>query len=254
MKLKLIAAAVALVASGSSFAFISGPQDGGAEMFLTVWQQSGTGTGSANRSFTFDLGVTLVDMVANQNTNLFINTVTSGSAEWTSFLAGGTGGTLQYSVVAGDMTDAVNPILVSTFAANTIAPKSGLDVYNAMDQIQQYTGSNNATGTHGSVANGVSFNTSGFEYYMTAASNTWNGSTGNNSNAIGTAMIFGEMVAPDLAHAVTKVYAGKMLFAQQGSDYVLQYQVQAVPEPTGIALALAGFGIVGFVARRRKSA
>ena len=263
MKLKLIAAAVALVASAPSFAFLHGPDDGGAEMFLSVWQQAGTGTGTTSRSFTLDLGVTLIDMVAHQNTNLFINTVTSGSAEWTSFLAAGTG-TLQYSVVAADQTDAADPILLSTFAASTIASKTRQDMFDAQAQIAQYVGANNATGTHTTLANGASFNTSGFEYYMTAASNTWNGTTGNNSAAIGTSMIFGQMQGTSAQNAVSQIYGGldangkfvasSMKLFQQGNVYVLQYSVQAVPEPTGIALALAGFGIVGFVARRRKSA
>ena len=153
------------------------------------------------------------------------------------------------------MTDAADPILLSTFAANTIAVKTRQDMFAAQDQIQQYTGANNATGTHiVPNSNGVSFNTSGFEYYMTAASNTWNGTTGNNSAAIGQSMIFGQMVGTNAPNAVSQVYAGKMFFGQQGNDYVLQYQVQAVPEPTGIALSLAGFGFIGFVARRRKSA
>lgn len=255
MKLKMIAAAVALVASGSSFANIVGPADGGgtagAELFLSVWQQAGT-PGATNRSFTLDLGVTLDNMISNQNTNLFINRSITGSADWTSFLAAGTG-TLQYSVVGADATD--SPILLQTFAANTIAPKARQQVFDAMDQIQQYTSANNSTsnGTHNVPGNGQSFNTSGYEYYMTAASNTWNTATGNNSVNIGTSMIFGQVIATSAQNGVSQIYGGKMLLAQQGSDYVLTYSVQAVPEPTGIALALAGFGIVGFVARRRRS-
>ena len=261
MKLKLIAAAVALVASAPSFAFISGPADGvanagvAAELFLTVWQQSGTSTGSVNRSFTFDTGVSMFDMQANQGTNLFVNQTVSGSAEWTAFLAAGTG-TLQYSVVAGDYTDGT-PTLMSTFAGTTIATKNNGQQNAALDLVQQYVGANNATGTHTTLANGASFNISGDEYYMTNASNTWNGTTGNNSVAVGTSAIFGQMVkngAAPLNNTINSIFAGKMLFAQQGTDYVLQYQVAAVPEPTGYALALAGFGIVGFVARRRKSA
>ena len=261
MKLKLIAAAVALVASGSSFATISGPYDGiantgvAAELFLTVWQQSGTGTGSVNRSFTWDTGVSMFDMQANTGVNLFVNQTVSGSNEWVAFLAAGTGA-LQYSVVAGDLTDGT-PTILSTFAGSSIATKTNLSQDNALNLISQYTGANNPTGTHATQANGASFNISGDEFYMTNGSNTWQGSTGNNSVAVGSSTIFGQMVKngsnPGF-NTINTIYSGKMFFGQQGSDYVLQYQVQAVPEPTGIALALAGFGIVGFVARRRKSA
>lgn len=252
MKLKFIAAAVALVASGSSFADIHGPADGGAELFLSVWQQAGTGTGSVNRSFTFDLGVSLVAMQANQGANLYINQIVSGSSEWTAFLAAGTGA-LQFSVAAGDITDA--PIILQTFAGSTAATATHQHLFDALDSMSGYTGANNATGTHTSQANGASFNIAGDAYYMGAAQGnaTWNASTAYNSVAVGTSAIFAQMEDGSV-NTVNTVYAGKMFFGQQGSNYVLQYQVQAVPEPTGIALALAGFGAVGFVARRRKSA
>ena len=263
MKLKFIAAAVALVASGSSFAFITGPNDGvdafgtPAELFLTVWQQSGT-TGAVNRSFTFDTGVTLVGMQANQHTNLFINQTISGSSEFAAFLAAGSSTAFSYNVSAGDRTDSPLNVLLQTYAGTSVVPKTNLNLANALDAMQGYVGANNATGTHASgAANGWSFNTSNDEYFMSNASNTWLGSTGVNSVAVGTSAMFGEMLQNgDAGGNLTSntVYAGKMLLAADASNnYVLQYQVQAVPEPTGIALALAGFGLVGGIARRRKS-
>ncbi len=252
MKLKIIAAAVALVASAPSFAFISGSADGNPELFLSVWQQAGTGTGSVNRSFTFDTGITMADFQANAGTNLFVNQIVSNSQEWTDFLAAGTGA-LQFSVATGDYTG--DAILLQTFAGATAAVATHQHLFDALDSLQGYTGANNATGTHTTLANGSSFNTSGDAYYMGAGSGnaTWNSSTAYNSVAVGTSAIFAQMVDGPV-NTVNTVFAGKMYFGQQGSDYVLQYQVAAVPEPTGYALALAGFGIVGFVARRRKSA
>lgn len=271
MKLKLIAAAVALVASGSSFAAISGPDDGVAgfaavatEMFLTVWQASGTGTGSVNRSFTYDTGVSVADMQMNKGVNLFIDQTISGSPEWASFLAAGTSMAFQYNLAGGDRIDVTRNVLLQTYAgpndatlATSIAPKTNLGLANALDAMQQYVGANNATGTHGTVANGSSFNTSGDEYFMTNNSNNWRNTTGLNSVAIGSKAMFGQMLQSDdfPGNSVKNtIYAGQMLLSKQGSDYRLQYLAVAVPEASGYAMALAGIGFVGFVARRRKSA
>ena len=48
------------------------------------------------------------------------------------------------------------------------------------------------------------------------------------------------------------VFDGTFFFGQTAPNvYALQYQVAAVPEPTGYALALAGLGLIGFVGSRR---
>ena len=266
MKLKFIAAAVALLASGSSFAFITGPNDGVAafgestELFLSVWQQSATGTGTVNRSFTFDTGVSVADMQANKSTNLFINQVISGSPEWANFLAAGTATSFQYNVSGGDKIDVVRDVLLQTYAASTIAVKNNSLLNDALDSMQFYVGAVNATGTHGTAANGVSFNTSGDEYFMANGSNNWHGNTGVNSVAVGTAAMFGEMKkSSDFPgnNTTNTIYAGKMLLSQSGSTYSLQYlvpaaPVAAVPEASTYAMLLGGLGAIGFMARRRK--
>ena len=262
MKLKFIAAAaVALVASGSSFAFITGPNDGVAafgeatEMFLTVWQASGTGVGTVNRSYAFDTGVSVANMQLNKNTNLYIDQLISGSPEWANFVAAGTSMAFQYNISGGDRVDVTRNVLLQTYTGTTITQKNNLLLSDALDSMQLFVGANNATGTHGLVANGVSFNTSGDEYFMSNGSNNWHGNTGLNSVAVGTAAMFGEMLQSDAFpgnNVTNTIYAGKMLVSQQGSDYRLQYMVP-VPEASGYAMALAGIGFVGFVARRRKS-
>ena len=45
-----------------------------------------------------------------------------------------------------------------------------------------------------------------------------------------------------------------MNFAQVGGDYILSYTVAAVPEASGLGMALAGVGVAGFIGRRRKQA
>jgi len=270
MKLKLIAAAVALLASGSSFAAISGPNDGvngfdsvPTEMFLSVWQQSGTGAGTVNRSFTFDTGVSVADMQANKGVNLFINQVISGSPDWANFLAAGTSTSFQYNVSGGDKIDVARNVLLQTYAASTIAVKNNGVLNDALDSMQLYVGANNATGTHGTAAsgNGVSFNTAGDEYFMANGSNNWHGNTGVNSVAVGTAAMFGEMKQSDFFpgnNTTNTIYAGKMLLSQAGGTYSLQYlvpeaPVAAVPEASTYAMLLGGLGAIGFMARRRKS-
>jgi hypothetical protein len=47
---------------------------------------------------------------------------------------------------------------------------------------------------------------------------------------------------------------GDISFGQVGGNYVLTYAaVAAVPEASGFALALAGFGAIGFVGSRRRN-
>lgn len=265
MKLKYIAAAAAsMIAAAPAFADIGGPTLPGAEVFLTVWSQTGTSGGTANVSYTFDTGVTLLAMMANKGTNLFINEVVSGNSAWDTLLSTSGGNGLQFAVTAaaqGQQGDVAKDTMLSTFAGNPYARGVNNTLLSLnLTAVDVFLGAVNGTGTHGGVGdtsvNGYSVNTAGDAYFMTNESNTWSRNASNNSVAVGTNAVFGSIVgngaaAGNLVNINTATY-GTFGVVQSGSSYSLQYQVAAVPEPTGYALALAGFGVIGFVGRRRR--
>jgi PEP-CTERM motif len=260
LKLKYLAAAAAMAVASSAFAQAKGPADGGGEMFLNIWQVAGANGGTTSSSYTLDLQVTWSDFVANQNVNLFINKIVSDQY-FTQMLTAASAslGALQFSVFGGDQqVDTPVNNLISTFAGATAKPENGGVLGTALDQIQNYTGALNATGSFvNQTGGGASYNTAGATYYGSGAGlNTLAGASSPNSGFVGSNLIVAQFTQngfdPNTVPNKT-IFPGTFYFGQQGGNYVLQYQVAAVPEPTGIALALAGFGVVGFVGRRRKS-
>ena len=258
-KLKYLVAAAAMVAGSSAFAFNNGPDSGGGEMFLNVWQIAGQNGGTTSSSYTLDLQVTYAQFIASKNVNLFINQIVNDTY-FSQMLAAASGslGSLQYSVFGGDRVDTPG-IMISTFSGSTAKPSTGTELDSSLSQIANYTGALNATGSYINPApGGASFNTTGSAYYgNNAGLNTLVGNSSPNSAFVGTKMTVAQFTSAGFTPPPLKdVYGNglnKFFFGQQSGNYVLQYQVQAVPEPTGYALALAGFGLIGFIARRRKA-
>jgi hypothetical protein len=257
-KLKHLAAAAALVAASPAFAYLSGPDDGGGELILSVWQAAGTGTGTVSASYSLDLGVTYQQLLDNQSVNLYINQVISDTY-FSQLLAVANTSLLQFSVLTGDRTDHPYPNeqLLSTFAGSVALPQYNNILDSALDQVANYVGALQASGNIFAATNGSSFNTTGDAYYATNDLNTLTGQSSPNSGLIGTSLKVVDVVGVagacgPLCVPTKTTLPGVFTFAQSGGTYTLQYQVAAVPEPSGLALALAGFGVVGFIARRRK--
>lgn len=264
MKLKYLAtAAAAMIAASPAFAVINGPDDGSAELFLTVWSATAAsgGTGNINSSYTLDLGVSLLDMIANKGVNNYINQVVSSDSLFSSFISTvntATAGAVQFNVTAATRggLDTPTDVMLSTVAGSTMGTLYNLNLSTTLDQVLVFAGGVNSTGNHSSVANGSSVNTSGDAYFMNYLGNTWGASAPLNSKAIGTNATFGSYTQNGYGQTptTTSVFAGTFFFGQSAPNvYSLQYQVAAVPEPTGYALALAGLGLIGFVGARRKS-
>ncbi len=253
-KLKHLAAAAALVAASPAFAFLSGPDDGGGELILTVWQAAGTGTGTASASYSLDTGVTYAQLLANQNVDLYINMVIS-DAYFSQLLAATNNALLQFSVLTGDRVDGGYQLL-STFTNATTLPQNNAVLNNSLDQIANYVGALQASGDHFFSTNGSSYNVAGDAYYQANDLNTLTGQSSPNSGLVGTSLKVVDFLQNGglpLTVPIKTTLPGVFTFFQQpGGSYSLQYQVAAVPEPSGIALALAGFGVMGFIARRRK--
>jgi hypothetical protein len=258
LKFKLVAAAAAMLAASAAFADIKGPDDGGSELFLSVWQQAGFANGTASASYTIDLMTTFDQFYAGKSTNLFVNQVINDTY-FSQLLAATTPSALQFSLLVGDRIDATDR-LISTYSGSSAKPIDNGGLGAGLDAIANFTGALNATGSYVSGPGGASFNNSGASYYQNNSSgggmNTLYGSSTPNSGLVGsnlTVVKFNKNGTDSLNAPLKEVLPGTFYFGQQNGSYVVQYQVAAVPEPTGIAMMLAGLGAIGFMAIRRKS-
>lgn len=259
LKLKHMAAATALLASAYANATILPtvtPVTGG-ELFLSVWQE-GT-VGFADQSFAFDLGITTQQFLAGNNSSAIWATLGASDAIWSGFLASANVATLKYSVIGGQAF-----VPATVFSTVTVGEEANIaGTYSngkvttiTTGVINGYLGNLNVTGTHLTQANGESVNQKGSgAYYQDADTNSFNGVGWNNGNLVGVTSEFTSYRrAPGGTSVVgiEQVMPGSVSFAKVGNDYVLSYTVAAVPEASGSAMALAGFGIMGFVAVRRR--
>lgn len=263
MKLKYLVAAMGLVASIGAQAAIGGPKGTAAdpsaapELFAVVYDE--------NSSFTIDLGVTFSSFLASGGTTSTTwATLTSSDSLWNSFITTADTSNLRYAVIgsgASTTAGAPYPILTTVQAGDesTTTSYTTKQVITAGIQVQAYVNEVNKTGTHKTVANGESVNTSDtsayFDYYTTS---TFNDVLFNNTNAVNSKSEFTlvySSAGPFGDPLSEKVQAGTVLLSGSGTNYSLTYtaNVAAVPEPTGYALALAGFGAFGLLARRRRS-
>lgn len=255
MKLKYLVAALGLVATaGSQAAIVNADPLGLSEAFLTVYD--------SNNSYTLDLGITYTALLAKlpgSTTTL----ATLGTSNWTTYLSGADTTAWQYAVLdeknAGptnttSLLTTVTPDIVGHINNDDLNTNSG-NVQAAEGQVNNYATAVSRTGTHVTQANGDSVNAvSTPGYFLTTSMDSFNGNNITNSVSVGTAVAFEKVTRSPLSPLdnPTETLLGTMQLAQVGSSYVLNYStVAAVPEPTGYALALAGFGMLVFVARRR---
>lgn len=262
LKLKYLVAALGLVASVPSFAAIADPTTpaGGGELFLVVWEQGVAG--KTDQSFTFDTGLTFASFLANANTSQTMADILSTDTTFQSFLASSSLTDLQYALIGGS-TAAPATLLTTVHVGDEsqVALGTNSQITGALAQLPTFIGAVNLTGTHASLANGESSNPTGSSAYFMDVNNPLNyfnnafGGTFSNSNLIGVASEFTSLAK--VTGASTKpghevVLPGVINFGLVGNDYVLSYTVAAVPEPTGLGMALAGMGVLGFIGLRRK--
>lgn len=266
LKLKYLVAALGLVASVPSFATIADPTFGAAqdELFLVVWELGVAG--KTDQSFTLDTGITYANFLANANSSQTLADILSTDATFQAFLATSSLPDLQYAVIGGKTALPAPATLLSTVHVgdeSQVALGTNNQTTGALNQLGPFLTAVNVTGTHpgGVAVNGESSNPTGssayfmdinnpLQYYNNAFGGTW-----SNSNLIGVssefttlAKVFGGPTKP----GKEVVLPGIVNFAQVGTDYVLSYTVAAVPEPTGLGMALAGLGVLGFIGLRRK--
>ncbi len=249
-KLKMIAAAAAMVVAGSaSAAQINAGANGNGDLFFNIWDR----TGSYTRNLGIDLN-SFETLVATGKTNL----VFSADTLLTSFLGTHTGA-LNWNVVANDnqgakrfletaQTTAVltpqTPVTVNagTLQANTMINNINFSLKTADSAVftatdAGYVGKPSTQNGLATVNKSIGF-TSGV--FGTLANNSFaNGLLLVEENSAAGGSVKGTFTALDGGNTRAYFKAGTLTIAA------------AVPEPESYAMLLAGLGMLGFMARRR---
>lgn len=287
MKLKLIALAAMLAASGAAQAKIADSNDNapnGGDLFASLVSKSN------NASFTVDLGLTLdqflspalntlgVNLVWDLDASTFsdLSAVSTGlttqsinyGSVYTTFATPSVVGAsdLKFDVKAMDGTPTFAPgagtnRYLSTSFASSITATNG-QVFN-MDNVDVYPTAANADTTNST--HGTAFNTAGANmfdsgdatnvYFENGSKDNWNGATsftsvGSTSGDLNFYFLTNSSSTAANPATITK-YAGVWSFDSATAQ--LSYTTAPIPEAETYAMMLAGLGLVGFmVSRRRK--
>lgn len=247
MKLKMIAAVLAVGLSAQAHALDAGA-GGNGELFLNVWDASG--------SYTRDLNITINAFNDAVAAGGFVNLSWSADATFSSFLAGVADvSALKWNVLASDSQGAVRNLVTfnapstSTLVQNTV--NRGTIVTSIKGLATAY---NNATG-QGAVDSAVFTSTDAAYAGKSAFGSTLNsGLKQSNSGSMSDVLEFMSINSPatgtgnatysqyfDNGQAVTMFFDGTT------------FQIAAVPEPEAYAMFLAGLGMIGAIARRRRN-
>ena len=254
-KLKALVASLALVAAFPASAAIAPASSGNSSFVLSLIDEA-SGT-----SATFDLGVNYNTFALGSNQTFNVSTGDYAAA-WTSFMANSSAATREYAVYASKIvgSGAGSRAIITT--AGTQDGMSLVDNFTLSTQISlfdTYLGFNNTVSAHNNplVANGGSYGADGDAWY---AGNSYAYSTGSiaGSNNDATGAIGSDLNLWNIVRGAGSNGADAVV-TQLGTSYfnlsstgVLSY-VAAVPEADTSAMMLAGLGLMGFIARRRKS-
>jgi hypothetical protein len=260
MKLKMIALAVALVASAGANATISNTPG---EVIATI-------SDGANQAVSVDLGVTVSQLLAaagksgiSLDWNLYNSTFADLSGNGTTWTAQTYGNTVQT-----DAAVTAAGARLSVFGGSGLLKTNNLNFLTTADSNGvSATLSNSNLGSFGNLYNFLISNPSANSAYAfnastDAVSNNYNGyaNFGNASNApnqdatIGiTGISFYDIVSSSKsgpAFATTTLLSPVWNFNATTGDLTLA-SVAAVPEANTLAMLLSGLGMVGAIVRRR---
>lgn len=283
MKLKLIAAALAFLAAGQAHAVMQGAESGNGELLLNLrFYQGNNDTGGDDMSALFDLGVELETFIANINTPGFtmswnLRAPNYGSA-WDDIMnfAGDNKHLIEYNVIALDNTfkQLQGGSRYLTTANVTTYPQLANGVLNGFDVVDRLVRKNQDRGTHPLFDHGASTAMSGGKpdtYFGSingfGDGDTWGNNTLDTTQRLHVAQNFWYLTTSSsvpLTNATRTpfgfdVNGNKKLdpaeygkWSVDANNATLTF-ANPVPEPETYALMLVGLGLVGWMARRRRS-
>ncbi|CAF0849813.1 unnamed protein product [Rotaria sordida] len=268
-QLKAMVAALAFSAvSMSAQAAIDLGSTGNGSFVLSLWNQA-SGT-----SATFDLGVNYSSF--SDLTSGSINLAAGNYASaWNTFNAASTTGTTLWSIFAGDVgllggetarTAGAYGFYTTSNSLNLDTLPATQSVFNVIKNMDTYIGANNNLGNHNSVANGAS--TASLNEAAGAGSVYGTGAAGGAGPASGAAFGSSQQIVHVLNGAATRTESlpptASFAANATGANYTFTLSsagllsvggnvTTPVPEADSYAMLLAGLGVIGLVARRRKA-
>ena len=257
MKLKLIAAAALLAATGAANAAIDNGSGGNGELFFSAWDGAS--------SYTFDLNTTIDAFQASVNavgTGTYVNATLD--ALFTTYLSTANLSTLVWNIVATDLSGARRIVnTYTTLPATTMGGPEGRSAagtvgafVTAVNQgITAQGGVNSAVfaaGTNGyaNVASGTTFgdNIGGLLNFSNG------GTVANNSYANGLGLMRVDVPPSGSGVSTYNPYVDGGFSVRSYFDTTSgTVTISAVPEPETYAMLLAGLGLMGAIARRRRN-
>lgn len=261
MKLnQILAAALVAAASVPAMASIGAPLTGNGELFLVVWDEAD------KVSYTKDLGIFMDDFAANSTAPL---SYALDDGFFTAFLgvAATTPSDLKFAVIAGD---SVGTRRIFTTVDSDVTAYTNSGITSGTNYLNNYTSAQVTASANTNHAGAVSINGTSYDvspntaYFNTQFGPTFQGTSAtanggapwSNSVLVGTSAVFRSFSSQGTAGGTQtpqSTFAGLWTVANVGGAYTASYSVAAVPEADGIAMALAGFGALGFIARRRRA-
>ena len=265
-KFKVLAASLALAVSlPASAAMTTGATGttGDSALVLTLIDST------AGVSATFDLGILKSAFLTNANSTPINFSSGDYASAWTNFMGAATLSRVEYSVFAIDNLGSgagARSLFTTANAGQTTFTSITTNAFATnLTNIDGYIVANNTRGNHNDKTDGGSYHNStetGLNSH--ALSNTAFSSTGNKIGGINfdtTGLINTNLNVWNVASAsssFSNVSASKLSldgfnpYFNLTDTGVLTY-VAAVPEVDTSAMMIAGLGLMGFIARRRKS-